>query len=126
MGSEMCIRDSSFSRTATSRDGQRTVTAFQFPGAVVLSYLDLSGSRDHSRQVRRRIIAPDSELFVPETQLDSQPESVPSSIPSSNFMSVQAGIDCEDEDSFVLFCLALQLSVCLWWLQVPLRILSDA
>ena len=25
---------------------------------------------------------------------------------------------------FVLFC--LQLSVCLWWLRVPLRILSDA
>ena len=29
---------------------------------------------------------------------------------------------------FVLFCFVLfglQLSVCLWWLQVPLRILSD-
>ena len=75
----------SFSKTATSRDGQRTVTAFQFPGAVVLSYLDLGRSRDQSRRVRRRIIGPESESFVPETQLHTQPdsESVPSSIPAS-------------------------------------------
>ena len=37
---------------------------------------------------------------MPETQLDTQPESVPLSIPSSNFTSVQAGIDCEDEDGW--------------------------
>ena len=75
----------SFSKTATSRDGQRKVTAFQFPGAVVLSYLDLGRSRDQSRRVRRRIIGPESESFVPETQLHTQPdsESVPSSIPAS-------------------------------------------
>ena len=32
------------------------------------------------------------------------------------------------DQCFVLFCFVLfglQLSVCLWWLQVPLRILSD-
>ena len=94
----------SFSRTATSRDGQRTVTAFQFPGAVVCSYLDLGRSRDQSRRVRRRIIGPDSESFVPETQLETQPESVPSSILSSNFTSVQAGIDREVEDGWTGRC----------------------
>ena len=83
----------SFSKTATSRDGLRKVTAFQFPGAVVLSYLDLGQSRDQSRRVRRRIIGPEPEYFVPETQLDTQPESVPSSIPSSTFTSVQTGVE---------------------------------
>ena len=43
---------------------------------------------------------PDSESFVLETQLDSQPESVPLSILSSTFTSVQAGINCEDEDGW--------------------------
>ena len=94
-----------FSRMATSRDGQRKVTAFQFPGAVVLSYLDLGRSSDQSRRVRRRIIGPDSESFVPETQLDTQPESVPSSVPSSiapisidrfHHTQTQAELDVED------------------------------
>ena len=91
-----------FMATATSRDGKRKITAFQFPGAVVHSYSAYLGiSRNAMRHIRRRI------TLVPETQPDTQPEtqSVPSSVPSSiapisidrfHHTQTQAELDVED------------------------------
>ena len=51
-----------FMATATSRDGKRKITAFQFPGAVVHSYSAYLGiSRNAMRHIRRRF------TLVPET-----------------------------------------------------------